>query len=248
MTPLSGHTRNVVRARYALLTPAGFVCAPLPGWTNAACVVLISPEMGARFSQTLITLGKGGRGSGRTGLDEVFVYVMQGGCRATVGAARYQLVDGSYLFVPPGRSYELFQAEENTRLLLFQKRYQRLTGAPRPRVIVDTVSDRPAMPFLGDPDARLETLLPDTPAFDMAINVFTYQPGATLPFVETHVMEHGLLMLAGQGIYRLDDDWHPVQAGDVIWMAAYCPQWFAATGKTPAKYIYYKDVNRMAVG
>ena len=57
-------------------------------------------------------------------------------------------------------------------------------------------------------------------------------------------MEHGLLMLQGQGIYRLDADYHPVQAGDVIWMSAYCPQWFVAMGKTPASYIYYKDVNR----
>ena len=72
----------------------------------------------------------------------------------------------------------------------------------------------------------------------------TYQPGATLPFVETHVMEHGLVMLSGQGVYRLDADYHPVQAGDVIWMAPYCPQWFVAMGKTPASYIYYKDVNR----
>ena len=78
----------------------------------------------------------------------------------------------------------------------------------------------------------------------MAVNIFTYQPGATLPLVETHIMEHGLLMLKGQGIYRLDADWHPVQAGDVIWMAPYCPQWFVATGPAPASYIYYKDVNR----
>jgi (S)-ureidoglycine aminohydrolase len=27
-------------------------------------------------------------------------------------------------------------------------------------------------------------------------------------------------------------------------MAAYCPQWFVAMGKTPARYLYYKDVNR----
>ena len=47
-------------------------------------------------------------------------------------------------------------------------------------------------------------------------------------------MEHGLLMLSGQGVYRLGDDWHPVRAGDVIWMGAYCPQWFVAMGKEPA--------------
>jgi (S)-ureidoglycine aminohydrolase len=54
--------------------------------------------------------------------------------------------------------------------------------------------------------------------------------------------------LKGQGIYRLDGDWHPVAAGDVIWMAPYCPQWFVAMGKTPASYIYYKDVNRAPLG
>jgi (S)-ureidoglycine aminohydrolase len=101
-----------------------------------------------------------------------------------------------------------------------------------------------AEPFLGNKDARLQVLIPDRPEFDLAVNIFTYQPGATLPFVEIHIMEHGLLMLSGQGIYRLDTDWHPVQAGDAIWMAPYCPQWFVAMGSEPASYIYYKDVNR----
>jgi (S)-ureidoglycine aminohydrolase len=90
-------------------------------------------------------------------------------------------------------------------------------------------------------------LLPDSPAFDMAVNKFTYKPGATLPFVETHVMEHGLVMLSGQGVYRLEDSCYPVAAGDVIWMAPYCPQWFVAIGKQPASYLYYKDVNRAAL-
>ena len=50
---------------------------------------------------------------------------------------------------------------------------------------------------MGDPDARLQVLLPDAPACDLAMNVFTFQPGASLPQVEMHVMEHGLLVLAG---------------------------------------------------
>jgi (S)-ureidoglycine aminohydrolase len=98
--------------------------------------------------------------------------------------------------------------------------------------------------FLGDPDANLKTLLPADPAFDMAVNILSYKPGATLPLVEVHVMEHGLLMLEGQGVYRLGEEWYPVCAGDVIWMGPFCAQWFAATGKEPARYLYYKDVNR----
>src|SRR5207247_1806601 len=89
-----------------------------------------------------------------------------------------------------------------------------------------------------------EVMLQAGPAVDVAVNLFTFKPGADLPLVEVHVMEHGLLMLEGQGVYRLADAWHPVQQGDVIWMAPYCPQWFVAMGKTPARYLYYKDVNR----
>jgi len=76
------------------------------------------------------------------------------------------------------------------------------------------------------------------------VNSMVYQPGAALSMVEMHVMEHGLLMLEGGGIYRLGDSWYPVTAGDFIWMAPWCPQWFGAIGKVPAKYLIYKDWNR----
>jgi (S)-ureidoglycine aminohydrolase len=149
------------------------------------------------------------------------------------------------VFLPPRTEFHFESKGPGTRLLLFEKQYEPLAGiAPPSEVIVGHESKIPGQPFLGDPDARLQALLPDTPAFDMAVNIFTYRPGATLPFVESHIMEHGLMMLKGQGVYRLDADWHPVQAGDVIWMAPYCPQWFVCSGKTPASYIYYKDVNR----
>jgi (S)-ureidoglycine aminohydrolase len=101
-----------------------------------------------------------------------------------------------------------------------------------------------AAAFMDDPDAQLKTLLPTDPSYDMAVNLFTFKPGAALPLVEVHVMEHGLLLLDGQGIYRLGERWYPIQAGDAIWMGPYCPQWFAAIGKNPARYLYYKDVNR----
>ncbi len=115
-------------------------------------------------------------------------------------------------------------------------------GLPAP--VFGHEQDVAGQPFLGDPDAILRTLLPTGPAFDLAVNVFTFRPGATLPMVEVHVMEHGLLMLEGQGVYRLGVSWYPVREGDAIWMAPYCPQWFVAMGKQPARYLYYKDVNR----
>jgi (S)-ureidoglycine aminohydrolase len=242
MTELFGATRNVVKHRYALLTPQGFVPSYLPGWENATSVVLISPAMGAQFTQYLITFNKDGHGRGNTGKTEFFAYVIEGTASVTLDAKRHRMEAGSFAYIPPGKDLH-FQGA-NAKLLIFQKRYEPLPGTEMPPIFTGNQREVKGQPFLGNEDARLQVLLPDNPAFDMAVNIFTYKPGATLPFVETHIMEHGLVMLSGQGVYRLDADYHPVQAGDVIWMAPYCPQWFVAMGKTPASYIYYKDINR----
>ena len=244
MSDLFGFTRNVVKRNYALLTPSGFVHGALPGWENAICHVLISPAMGARFSQLLVSLEKEGQCHGNTGANQYFIYVLEGHAGILVEQKKVRLEAGSYVYLPAGTDVELKSGASTARLLIFQKRYQSRAGLNLPGPRAGHEREAKGQAFLGNDDARLQTLLPDEPSFDMAVNIFTYQPGATLPFVETHVMEHGLMMLRGQGIYRLDSDWHPVQAGDVIWMAPYCPQWFVAMGKTPASYIYYKDVNR----
>ncbi len=255
MEELFGHTRDVVTRRYALFTPSGFVLSTLPGWRNAECIVLISSRLGAEFTQFLITLSRDGQGSGETGDDELFIYVLEGKFSAAVNGMKSagtrdlsSLGTGTYLYIPPRKAYCLICPGDKARLLIFQKTYRPLPGAATPDLQVGYERDVADQPFMGNPDARLQVLLPEDLSFDMAVNIFTYQPGATLPLVESHVMEHGLLMLKGQGIYRLDKDWHPVRQGDVIWMAPYCPQWFVAMGSTPASYIYYKDLNRERVG
>ena len=101
--------------------------------------------------------------------------------------------------------------------------------------------------MLGDPALRVTTLIPELPELDLAVNLMTFDPGAALPFTETHVMEHGLLVLEGAFVYRLGDAWYPVRAGDAIWMGPFCPQWACAYGTAPATYLLYKDWNRDAL-
>jgi (S)-ureidoglycine aminohydrolase len=245
MSDLFGFTRTVVKARYALITPDGFVPSTVPGWKNAVVVVNISPVIvGARFTQLDVTLNQDGSGEGNTGGNQYVIYVLAGEGTLGLEARRHRLEAGSYVYLPPGQDLQIKNSGERMKLLLFQKKYLSLKDVTPATAIIGHERDVKGQPFLGNEDARLQVLLPDHPAFDLAVNIFTYQPGATLPFVETHIMEHGLLMLAGQGVYRLDTDYHPVRAGDVTWMASYCPQWFVAMGRTPASYIYYKDVNR----
>src|SRR5699024_6096284 len=95
----------------------------------------------------------------------------------------------------------------------------------------------------------LTTRLLDTTdlAYDMHVNVVTFEPGAVIPFAETHVMEHGIYVLEGKAVYRLNADWVEVEAGDYFALRACCPQACYAGGPSNFRYLLYKDVNRQVM-
>jgi (S)-ureidoglycine aminohydrolase len=241
---ISALTRSVVKRNHALISPDGYINSNVPGWKNCTVNVILNEQMGARLCQTLITFQKDGSLDGRTDKSQLFFYVVSGKCTAAVGGRPRHLSRGHFVYIPVGNEYLFNEIEEGTRLLSFHKVYELLEGTTTPEVIFGNAATIPGKEYMGDPALRLQVLLPDDLSFDMAVNIFTYDPGGHLPMVETHVMEHGLLYLQGQGIYMLDHEWYPVKAGDSIWMGPYCQQWFTAMGKEPAVYIYYKNVNR----
>ncbi|HEX9782903.1 MAG TPA: (S)-ureidoglycine aminohydrolase [Opitutaceae bacterium] len=244
MPELFGHTRAHVAARHALITPDNHVASAVPGISGAATVILINEKMGAGFAQLLVTFEEGGRMEAAGGAVQTFGYVMEGEVDVDLGGKRQRCREGGYFYAPAGAPFAMDAPAPGARLTVFQKRYAPLAGVDAPGPVIGDAAQVAGTPFLGDTAARLQVLLPDAPPFDMAVNLFAYEPGGHLPIVEVHVMEHGLLMLEGKGVYRMEDAWYPVQAGDVIWMAPYCAQWFVAMGKSPARYLYYKDVNR----
>src|SRR5207244_692329 len=148
-----------------------------------------------------------------------------------------------YAYCPAGSNIAL-RANGAARVAVIEKDYQALAGIAAPQFFTGSESSVGSEALGGNPKLQVRSLLPAANAFDFAVNTMTYEPGAALHMVEIHVMEHGLLMLQGGGIYRLGDRWYPVSAGDFIWMAPYCPQWFGALGAQPAKYLIYKDWNR----
>jgi (S)-ureidoglycine aminohydrolase len=131
-----------------------------------------------------------------------------------------------------------------SRAAVIEKVYQPVSEAAAPGALISSEDAVTSEPLDNDSSLQVKHLLPDTMSFDFAVNTMVYQPGASLSMVEMHVMEHGMLMLEGGGIYRLGDSWYPVTAGDFVWMGPWCPQWFGAIGKVPAKYLIYKDWNR----
>jgi (S)-ureidoglycine aminohydrolase len=241
---ISALTRTVVRSNHAVVSPDGYINSSVPGWRNCTVNVIINEQMGANLAQSLLTLTTKSNLAGTTHQDEMFFYLVRGTCTASVRGEEKVLTAGGFVYVPPGHEYKVQQASDQTQVLTFHKLYEPLEGFETPSFIFGSAADVPGPDYLSDPALRLQVLLPDDHSFDMAVNIFTYDPGGHLPFVETHIMEHGLLYLQGQGVYMLDQHWYPVKQGDAIWMAPYCPQWFTAMGKEPAVYIYYKNVNR----
>jgi len=232
-----GFTRSARRPGHLLLTPDTFVRAPLPGMRKATAIVHVTPAVGAQFTQYTAEFEAGGMLG--PAAEQRFVYVIEGELNVQGRA----LAAGGYAYLPAGCDAAI-QASSAARAAVMEKPYVPRDGFHPPALLLGDEQSVEGRSLGGDPDLTVRLLLPEDPAFDFAVNTMTYQPGASLAMVEMHVMEHGLTMLAGGGIYRLGDSWHAVAAGDFIWMAPYCPQWFGALGKTPAKYLIYKDWNR----
>lgn len=236
-----GQTRSSQQYNHLLLTPDTFVRTALPGMKACSAIVHTGPALGARFTQYTAEFEPGGElGSTST---QRFIFVMDGEIKLEIEEKKNDLPVRGYAYLPEGLPHRI-SASKTTRVTVIEKPYQALSSVQRPGAILSNEDSVSSHPLDDDPSLQVKCLLPDAMSFDFAVNTMVYEPGAALSKVEVHVMEHGLIMLEGGGIYRLGDAWYPVTAGDFIWMAPWCPQWFGALGKVPAKYLIYKDWNR----
>jgi (S)-ureidoglycine aminohydrolase len=250
-----GQTRSAQKHNHMLITPDTFVRTTLPGMKSCAAIVHAGPACGAKFTQYTAEFEPGGE-LGETPAQR-FLYVLEGQINVELDGRKNELIARSYAYFPEGARHRVV-GTKTSRAAVFEKFYQPLTRADSPgasassgrafveppRAIISSEDSVTAKPLNDDASLQVKCLLPDTMQFDFAVNTMVYQPGAALSMVEMHIMEHGLLMLEGGGIYRLGDSWYPVTAGDFIYMAPWCPQWFGAIGNVPAKYLIYKDANR----
>jgi len=240
------HHRTALTTHYAVFPPEGILESRIPGINDSTISIQATPALGAGFVQILLEMRQGGgmncvRNDGM----QAFFYVVSGTATLALGETVHQLAAGGFAYVPPGTGYRLYNEDsESASVVWLRKPYEALDGVAPPAPLVshqDTVEK-----LNKHTKGRVwQHLLPDSdPAFDFAINILSFEPGNYFPMVETHVMEHGLYMLEGQGMYLLQNDWHECWAGDFIYMAPYCPQFFYATGWSNASYLLYKDVNR----
>jgi (S)-ureidoglycine aminohydrolase len=229
------------------------VTSHLPFWEDTRLWVLARPLTGfaETFSQYIVEVGPGG-GSERPEQDpeaEGVLFVVEGGIELTLAGAKHVLKPGGYAFIPPASDWSLRnRGGEAARFHWIRKRYQAVDGMPPPEAFVTNEQDVEPIAMPGTEGRWVTTRFVDMADMrhDMHVNIVTFQPGGIIPFAETHVMEHGLYVLEGQAVYRLNQDWVEVQAGDFMWLRAFCPQACYAGGPAPFRYLLYKDVNRHA--
>ena len=240
-----GSTRSSLKPDHLLQTPDTFIRSPLPGAEGVEFIIHAAPALGARFTQMTAEFVAGGELAPASA--QRFLFVLDGRLEVKTGGKKHVLKPGGFAYLPQGTPHTV-RATGIARAAVIEKLYEPHAGAAAAKIVIGDEAAMRSAPLLDDDDLRVRSLMPDGPAYDFAVNTLTYEPGASLPMVEIHKMEHGLLMLEGGGIYRLGDSWYPVYAGDFIWMHAYCPQWFGAIGKRPAKYLIYKDWRRHPLG
>jgi (S)-ureidoglycine aminohydrolase len=229
---------------YAILPASNRVFSYLPGFKDTAAQVLATPQLGARFVQYELVVQPGG-GTSRPMNEtwEHFLFVLEGGLQFELDGKKHALERGSFCWLPPSRPFQMVNSMASAaRLVWIRRRYVEAEGISIPEPIVSHESEVIANPT----DTYMEQHL--TPyenlAFDMGINLQVFDPGVYFSDVESHIMEHGLYMLAGRGVYWLNGDFIETRKDDFIYMAPFCPQFFYATGWDKSAYLLYKDVNR----
>ena len=229
------------------------VTSYLPGWTGMRMWMIARPLSGfaETFSQYIVELAEGGGSDNPDDDPEIqhALFVTGGSMSVTIGGTQHLLTPGGFAYVPPGTPWSVRNTTPgNTGFHWWRKRWQPCNGVDRPDPIVAQEQDiAPSM--MPDTDGAWGTTRFMDPAdlrHDMHITVVTFKPGGSIPFAETHVMEHGLFVLEGKAVYRLNRDWVEVGPGDYMWLRAFCPQACYAGGPGPFRYLLYKDVNRHA--
>jgi len=239
---------------YAVL-PRGvmrdIVTSYLPFWDDTRLWVIARPLSGfaETFSQYIVEVAPGG-GSERPELDtgaEGVLFVVEGEMQLTVDDDKHVLAPGGYAYLPPGQRWTLRNnGQQPLRFHWIRKAYEAVDGLETPPAFVTNEREVDPIPMPGTDNRWVTSRFVD-PAdlrHDMHVNIVTFEPGAVIPFAETHVMEHGLYVLEGKAVYRLNTDWVEVQEGDFMWLRAFCPQACYAGGPGRFRYLLYKDVNR----
>ncbi|GAA4477152.1 bifunctional allantoicase/(S)-ureidoglycine aminohydrolase [Enteractinococcus fodinae] len=248
--------RAVVTEAYTVI-PRGvlrdIVTSVLPEWEGTRSWILNRPVSGGAttFAQLLVEVEPGGGSDHPEPQPEVqgLIFLMEGTLEVTYQGETHELTPGGFAYLPAGEQWRIrATGDAPARFNWIRKRYEPLAGhVPTAQFGNEQDLEPSGMPGTNNAWRTTRLLDPDDLAYDMHVNIVTFEPGAVIPFAETHVMEHGIYILEGKAVYRLNTDWVEVQEGDYFSLRAFCPQACYAGGPSNFRYLLYKDVNRQVM-
>ncbi|MBL1406315.1 MAG: (S)-ureidoglycine aminohydrolase [Rhizobiales bacterium] len=246
--------RAVFTNSYAVIPKgvmADIVTSFLPHWNKARFWILARPLSGfaETFSQYITEVEPSG-GSDNPEQDltaQSVLFIVEGKLQLIIDGKSHIMSEGGYAYIPAGSKWSVLNKTKNScKFHWIRKSYETVEGIKPPKAFVTNEKDiKPSvMPQTEGKWSTTRFVNSNDMSHDMHVNIVNFEPGGVIPFEETHVMEHGLYVLEGKAVYKLNQDWVEVEAGDFMWLRAFCPQACYAGGQSKFRYLLYKDVNR----
>ncbi len=246
--------KAIFNQAYVLIPKSAFsdiVTSYFPFWQKSRGWVLARPLSGfaESFAQYIMEVDSGG-GSDNPEPDreaQAIIFVTKGEIELNLNGKVHKMKPGGYAYIAPNSEWSIKNNSQKKAFFHWiRKKYQKIRGLEIPPSFV--TNEQYITPIeMPNSEGKWSTtrfVEIDDLRYDCHVNIVNFKKGGSIPFAETHIMEHGIYVLQGRAKYRLNNDWIDIEAGDYMWLRAFCPQACIAKSEEDFRYLLYKDVNR----
>ena len=222
-----------------------------PDWEKARFWTLSKPKSGQKdsFAHHIVTIEPNG---GSTSPEPSFtaegvILVVSGEVVVSIEDKTAGLADGGFCYIPSGSVWAMANISEEPAVIHWiRKTY-----------ISTEMDDAPAAAFGQDIDLIESSLGEDSfsdavlvdannTANDISATIVTVKSSKPVDQAEILPNEHGVYVLQGAAIAKVNGEELSLEAGDYLNINAFCTHQIGANGTEPLRYLSYRSANRAA--
>ncbi|MFH1578111.1 MAG: cupin domain-containing protein [Candidatus Omnitrophota bacterium] len=206
-------------------------------FTNTKVYVLSHPAGGASFNKNLYEMASGGRTLAPIQENmRTFIYVIGGSAVLNIaGEGVVELSKDDALYIPAQATYTIEnKASEDFKFIAIKKSPNQDIES---KFFKTKLSEINPVPVGNDTGFLLRFLGNDS---DFLIIHITVMPGSGNAFMESHIEQHGIFFLSGNGgYYMIKDEKYDIFPEDYIFMDSYVPHGFRSVTE-PVSFLLLK--------
>ncbi|MEH3143457.1 MAG: cupin domain-containing protein, partial [Mycobacterium kyogaense] len=183
--------RAIVTEAYTVI-PRGvlsdIVTSVFPEWTDTRAWIINRPVAGGAttYYQAIVEVAPGGGATRPEPQPEVagFLFVTSGALTVDAAGQSRTLTAGGFAYLPAGTEWSAANnGDDSATFVWIRKRYEAIDGhAPSVQFGNEQDIEPSAMPGTDGKWRTTRMLDPQDLAYDMHVNIVTFEPGATIPF------------------------------------------------------------------